>query len=194
MTASTVRIPIIGLGCGGSDPAILEKALTRLPAVRHVYVNPVTESAYLTVDATRFRMVDALNEIAQCGYHGLSADREREPTVLDDDFADLMFGHLVRAQASDDERRVERIATEALEAFRRLADVRRAVSVFGSARSGAIDQWGELARETARALGGRIRSDYRRWPRPYGMCERRGTKGRGLVGRTHDPATVRRAP
>jgi len=153
MNDSTVRIPIIGLGCGGSDPAILEKALARLPAVRHAYVNPVTESAYLTVDATRFRMDDALNEIARCGYHGLSADRERDPTVLDDNFADLMFGHLVRAEASDDERRVERIATEALEAFRRLADVRRAVSVFGSARSDAIDQWGELARETARALG-----------------------------------------
>lgn len=73
--------------------------------------------------------------------------------MIDDDLADLIVGHLVRSGPSDDETRVERIAAEAREAFRRLADIRRAVSVFGSARPGATDQWGELARETASALG-----------------------------------------
>ena len=40
-------LPIYGLGCGGGGALTIERALTRTPGVRRVYVNPMTEMAYL---------------------------------------------------------------------------------------------------------------------------------------------------
>jgi len=65
---------------------------------------------------------------------------------------DLLHAHLVGTTESDDGARARRIADEARSAFRALADVRKAVSVFGSARPGPADAWGDLARRTAGAL------------------------------------------
>lgn len=72
--------------------------------------------------------------------------------TTDDPFGELIHGHLEAAAGSDDEDRVARIAEEALAAFRALGDVRKAVSVFGSARSEPARRWGDLARRTASAL------------------------------------------
>lgn len=69
-----------------------------------------------------------------------------------DPMDELLYAHLVGTTASDDEARVRRIADEARSAFRALADVRRAVSVFGSARAGPAGVWGDLTRRTAAAL------------------------------------------
>ena len=69
-----------------------------------------------------------------------------------DPFADILHGHLLPAAAAEDEERVARIAAEALASFQALARVRRAVSVFGSARPGPVDRWGDLARRTSVAL------------------------------------------
>ena len=68
-------------------------------------------------------------------------------------FEDLIHSHLQPEGSADDERRVARIADESLRAFERLASVRRAVSIFGSARAAPAERWGEAARRTARLLG-----------------------------------------
>jgi copper chaperone CopZ len=46
-----VTVPIFGLGCGGSGADTAERALERTPGVRHAYVNPATEMAYVEFDA-----------------------------------------------------------------------------------------------------------------------------------------------
>ena len=44
----TVTIPIFGLSCGA--PLVLEHVLSRTPGVTRVYVNTVTEMAYVECD------------------------------------------------------------------------------------------------------------------------------------------------
>ena len=68
MDQARVRIAVIGLACAGGDGPALERALARVPGVKEVYVNPVTESAYLTVDIGSFQTTDALAIIAAFGY------------------------------------------------------------------------------------------------------------------------------
>lgn len=71
---------------------------------------------------------------------------------LEDPFGALIHGHLVEAAATEDEDRVARIAEEALAAFRSLAHVKKAVSIFGSAQVEPVRRWRSLARETSAAL------------------------------------------
>ena len=46
----TLRIPIYGLGCGGSGTTTIERELARTPGVLRAYVNPATETAYVDYD------------------------------------------------------------------------------------------------------------------------------------------------
>jgi hypothetical protein len=64
----------------------------------------------------------------------------------------MLRSHLARTSESEDESRAQRIGAEALRAFRALARTRRAVSLFGSARPGAVTRWGDLAEATSTAL------------------------------------------
>ena len=60
-----VTLPIYQLSCPGSDPALIERALSREAGVRHVYVNPATEMAYVEYDAcacSEGRLAHALDE------------------------------------------------------------------------------------------------------------------------------------
>jgi cation transport ATPase len=50
MGAQRLTIPISGLRCAGSECYTLERALRRVPGVVDVYVNPVTEMAYIDYD------------------------------------------------------------------------------------------------------------------------------------------------
>jgi copper chaperone CopZ len=45
-----ITLPIVGLGCGGGGSLTVERALAKLPGVVRVYVNPVTEMAYVEYD------------------------------------------------------------------------------------------------------------------------------------------------
>ncbi len=71
----------------------------------------------------------------------------------DGPFVDLIHSHLRPGGSAEDEQRVARIADESRQAFERLATVRKAVSIFGSARAAPAERWGEAARRTARLLG-----------------------------------------
>lgn len=48
MTAARIAIEIIGLRCGGA--LMLEQSLSHVPGVAQVYVNPLTEMAYVGYD------------------------------------------------------------------------------------------------------------------------------------------------
>jgi len=50
MGAKRLTIPISGLRCAGSECYTLERALRTEPGVVDVYVNPVTEIAYIDYD------------------------------------------------------------------------------------------------------------------------------------------------
>jgi YHS domain-containing protein len=65
--ARSVRIPIVGLACPPSDRLPLERGLSSIPGVIDVYVNPVDEAAYLTVDPHEFRIDEAAAVIRRFG-------------------------------------------------------------------------------------------------------------------------------
>lgn len=151
MNADSMHIPIIGLACAGGDAHAVEKALGRVPHVREAYVNPVTETAYLHVEGSHFEPMDAVRVIEEFGLTPILPGLT--PTVASSDpIRALLEGHLPPQADGSDEDRVVRIASEASQAFRSLAHVRRAVAVFGSARSGPAERWGALARDTSAAL------------------------------------------
>ncbi len=63
-----------------------------------------------------------------------------------------MFGSVVSATESEEQDRVRRIADEAAGAFARMANVRRGVTIFGSAQEPTMADWGGVAREVAGGL------------------------------------------
>lgn len=67
-------------------------------------------------------------------------------------FFDLIHSHLDASGPTEDHQRVARIADETLRAFERLARVRKAVAIFGSAQERPVGAWGDAARRTARLL------------------------------------------
>lgn len=70
----TVRLPLFGLPCAAGDRLPLERALSRLPGVIAAYVNPVTESAHLTVDPEAFDIQGAAGTIERFGARTVSSD------------------------------------------------------------------------------------------------------------------------
>lgn len=74
-----------------------------------------------------------------------SGSPERSP-------ADVGRRAVVRTSAADDEVRVRRIAAEARAAFDRLRELRRGVTIFGSAQPTPARRWGDLAREIGACL------------------------------------------
>ena len=77
--------------------------------------------------------------------------RPRRPATPDEELIGAQ--EAVVAHEITDETRVERMAAELTMGFRELADVHRAVSVFGSARSTPGSPGYDLAREVGRRLG-----------------------------------------
>ncbi len=50
MSTERATLEIYDLGCGGSGALTVERALARVLGVRHAYVNPATETAYVEYD------------------------------------------------------------------------------------------------------------------------------------------------
>ena len=65
MTQHRVTLQLIGMTCPGSEALQVEREITRVPGVLHVYVNPATEKAYIDYDPDR------------CAPEGLMAAVER---------------------------------------------------------------------------------------------------------------------
>lgn len=68
MSTETHSIPILGLSCGGGGALSLEHVLERMDRVETVYVNPATETAYVTLDPDRILVRDVVRAIKKCGY------------------------------------------------------------------------------------------------------------------------------
>lgn len=67
MPTRQLTIPIFGLTCGGGGALTLEHALAELPGVVEVYVNPATETAYLTCDPESLRQEQVTTTIRSLG-------------------------------------------------------------------------------------------------------------------------------
>lgn len=64
-----VTMPIEGLGCWGSGALIVERAMATAPGVVQVYVNPVTEMAYIEYDVTATDPRHLAAVIEHAGFH-----------------------------------------------------------------------------------------------------------------------------
>ena len=65
---ASLRIPIEDLGCAASDAPVLERFLARTPGVVAVYVNPVTDIAYVEYDPARTDPWRLTLAVAAAGY------------------------------------------------------------------------------------------------------------------------------
>lgn len=79
----TARLPLFGLACVAGDRLPLERALSRMPGVIAAYVNPVTESAHLTVDPEAFDIGRAVETIERFGAWTVSPDLIRGTEPID---------------------------------------------------------------------------------------------------------------
>lgn len=68
MTQLSVTLPIFNLTCGSSDALALEHALAREAGVIHVYVNPLTEMAYIHYDPALTNPGQLAAVIAHAGF------------------------------------------------------------------------------------------------------------------------------
>ncbi|MBI3978302.1 MAG: heavy-metal-associated domain-containing protein [Chloroflexi bacterium] len=68
MGIQRVTLAIFGLGCGGGGSLTVERALARLSGVVRVYVNPVTEMAYVEFDPARIQPTDLVRAVQQVGF------------------------------------------------------------------------------------------------------------------------------
>jgi len=73
MSSSTLAhtvLPLTELGCGGGGALTIERQLSHMPGVMHVYVNPLTEMAYIEYDPTRCSPAELTAAIRRAGYGG----------------------------------------------------------------------------------------------------------------------------
>ncbi|WP_366728802.1 heavy metal-associated domain-containing protein [Thermus scotoductus] len=63
-----------GLGCGGAGATTLERALTQLAGVKQVYVNPLTERAYLEYDPLLISLETIREVVKRLGYEAGSPE------------------------------------------------------------------------------------------------------------------------
>ncbi len=63
----SIRLPLFGVACVAGDRLPLERALRGVAGVFDAYVNPVTESAHLTVDPDLFQRSEAVDVLERFG-------------------------------------------------------------------------------------------------------------------------------
>lgn len=63
-------LPLIDIGCGSSAPLAVERQLARVPGVVGVYVNRLTEKAYVEYDPARCGPPELAAALRHLGYGG----------------------------------------------------------------------------------------------------------------------------
>lgn len=63
-----LRVPVLGLGCGGSGAVTIERELAATDGVLRVYVNPATETAYVDYDPAETDPWVLARAIERAGY------------------------------------------------------------------------------------------------------------------------------
>lgn len=74
-TTDRITMPIEGLSCGGGGALTVERAIARVPGVIRVYVNPLTEMAYVEFDNTLCSRDELLAAIMLVGFGSRPSDR-----------------------------------------------------------------------------------------------------------------------
>ena len=84
MTLQHTALPVYNLGSAGGATGTVERLLLRIPGVTRVYVNPVTEMAYIEYDQERCDERQLADVLERAGYTDAPARRvtvERRPPV-----------------------------------------------------------------------------------------------------------------
>ena len=148
-----MRIRVPGLTCTDGTCAVLVTTIHGLTGVTDAFADPATESLYV-FGGSPFDLGAVLEAIRGEGYDSLTPEplADLAPGVHGDHLDEIRTSHLDPQAPDVDHARVHRIAREATLAFDALRGVRRAVAVFGSARTGPADRHGPLARSTVEAI------------------------------------------
>jgi copper chaperone CopZ len=72
MTTARVTLPLYNLGCDGGEALTIERAIARLPGVSEVYINPLTEMAYVVYDPALMDSEHLRTDLDRLGY-GISS-------------------------------------------------------------------------------------------------------------------------
>jgi hypothetical protein len=72
MTTARVTLPLYNLGSGGGEALTIERAIARLPGVSEVYINPLTEMAYVVYDPALMDSERLRTDLDRLGY-GISS-------------------------------------------------------------------------------------------------------------------------
>jgi cation transport ATPase len=81
MTTAHVTLPLYNLGCGGSEVLAIERAIATMPGVTQVYLNPLTEMAYVVYDPALLGQQHLRAALDGLGYGQPPAEEQRESTV-----------------------------------------------------------------------------------------------------------------
>lgn len=68
MTSTRLTLPIYGLSCGGGGAMDVERVLARTRGMTGVYVNPLTETAYVNYDPALVSPVQLAAAVAAAGF------------------------------------------------------------------------------------------------------------------------------
>jgi hypothetical protein len=79
MTFARMTLPLDNLGCGGGEPLAIERAIARLSGVNEVYINPLTEMAYVVYDPALTDPERLRTDLNRLGYgHSATLQLKRE--------------------------------------------------------------------------------------------------------------------
>jgi cation transport ATPase len=81
MTTARVTLPLDNLGCGGGETLTIERALAKMPGVTEVYINPLTEMAYIIYDPAQVHPEQLRATLARLGYGAPPATAQHEPAI-----------------------------------------------------------------------------------------------------------------
>jgi len=68
MATARVTLPLYNLGCGGGEALAIERAIATTPGVNQVYINPLTEMAYVVYDPALLAREDLSAALERLGY------------------------------------------------------------------------------------------------------------------------------
>jgi len=70
---------VLDLTCGGGGALTVERALARLAGVQRLYVNPLTEMAYLDYAPGVTSVADLIATVEHSGYRAVEAGENPRP-------------------------------------------------------------------------------------------------------------------
>jgi cation transport ATPase len=81
MTTARVTLPLDNLGGGGGEALAIERAIATLPGVTQVYINPLTEMAYVAYDPALVGRQHLRAALDRLGYGAPACLAQRDSTV-----------------------------------------------------------------------------------------------------------------